>query len=115
MTKYIINSMVIILIFILTFVATVFSDSIKQGLYVDDIGLWHYGKQKTFYADEIYHPFQRISEADSGIKDQLAQRFDQPYRVSIEAGLNGGYYNGENTFVFLPSIPRELGPFFHTL
>ena len=66
------------------------------------------GGANVFFFIEI---FDVISALSRGQKDQLAKRFDQPYRVSLEAGLNGGYYNNEGTFLFLPSIRGNWGLF----
>ncbi|MDA0194999.1 MAG: hypothetical protein O2951_08125 [Bacteroidetes bacterium] len=66
------------------------------------------GGSCVFFFLEI---FDVINIIGRGQKDQLAQRFEQPYRVSLKAGLNGGYYNGENTFIFLPSIRGNWGLF----
>ncbi|MEQ9425262.1 MAG: hypothetical protein RJQ09_12635 [Cyclobacteriaceae bacterium] len=55
--------------------------------------------------------FDVVNLMVSGQKDQLAQRFDQPYRVSLEASLSGGYDNSEGTYLFLPSFRGNWGLF----
>ena len=64
------------------------------------------GGSSVFFFVEI---FDVISLIGHGQRDQLAKRFDQPYRVSLEAGLHGGYYNKEGTYIFLPSIRGNWG------
>lgn len=53
--------------------------------------------------------FDVISLIGKGQKEQLSRRFDERYRVSLEAGLHGGYYNDEGTFIFLPSFRGNWG------
>lgn len=64
------------------------------------------GGSGVFFFLDIFDFIHLIGQ---GQKDQLSKRFDEPYRVSLQAGFNGGYYNKEGTFSFIPSIRGNWG------
>ncbi len=64
------------------------------------------GGSNIFFFFEI---FDFIHLMVQGQKDQLSKRFDEPYRVSLQAGFNGAYYNKEGTYSFIPSIRGNWG------
>ncbi len=66
------------------------------------------GGSGVFFFFEI---FDFVNLIGQGQKQQLSKRFDEPYRVSLQAGLQGGYSNKEGTYIFLPSIRGDWGLF----
>lgn len=55
--------------------------------------------------------FDFVSLIGQGQKEQLSKRFDEPYRVSLEAGMHVGYFNKESTYIFTPSFRGNWGLF----
>ena len=64
------------------------------------------GGASVFFFFEIFDFIHLIGD---GQRQQLERRFDEPYRVSLEAGLHGGYSNDDGTYIFLPSIRGNWG------